>query len=201
MEEIINKITFLEDKMDLITQNYQFVIGTFIGVLGIAIAIAGGALVVLAKSWFDKKVEKELREVNEEISKLRNALIETNNDVIKYKKENLILSEQINKIVIGGGSKTSGYTHLKDGTHICYLKHKVSIRQSSEETYYFPCSFEDDEVIPSINVINNKNILATIEKVTSGSITISFENITGLKTTEEFEVSVIVLGRFTNKIK
>jgi hypothetical protein len=187
MEEITNKLVNLEEKINLINQNTQFSINLFIGILGIAIAIAGVALYKLAKMWVAENVDKELREIRKELNDLKN--------------ENIELNKKLSKVVSGGGYGGNGFTHLGDGTHICYLKYNVSISYSCVLDYVFPCAFEDDsQVIPTVNVLNNKNIVATIEKVRAGGISILFQNVNNLNSAEEFEVSIIAIGKF-NKTK
>lgn len=61
------QIDFLTDKVDLINQNIQFNINTFLTVLAIALAIAGGAAIVLAKYLFNKRFEEEAKKIDEKI--------------------------------------------------------------------------------------------------------------------------------------
>lgn len=113
-----------------------------------------------------------------------------------------MLSEHINKIVRSGGNRGYGFTHLSDGTHICYLRCKASIEYACVLNYTFPCAFEDSsEVIPSVNIINNRNITATIEKVHCGGISILVKKVNNTEDIEEFEVSIIAIGRFKDKNK
>lgn len=63
------QIDFLTHKIDLINQNIQFNINTFLTVLAIALAIAGGAAIIIAKYLFNKKFEEESNKIDDKIKK------------------------------------------------------------------------------------------------------------------------------------
>lgn len=67
------QIDFLAEKINLINQNIQFNISTFLTVLTIGLAIAGGAAIVIAKYLFDKRFEEETKKLD---IKIKNTIAE-----------------------------------------------------------------------------------------------------------------------------
>lgn len=187
MEKLATKVSFLEDKINLINQNSQFNITLMWTIFGVSIAIAGASLVILARSWIDKCVKNELKKINKEVEEL--------------KVSNNMLIKKINNMVKSEISDNSGFLYLDNGLQICYFKYQDSIKSSCVKTYMFPISFKPNtNVIPTVNVVNSSNIVANIFYVDSTKIQISFTNLNSSQEETDIEISVIAIGSSRNKL-
>lgn len=174
MPDINLKINALSDKINTINQNVQFNITLIWSIAAVVVAIVGFAIYFITKEWTKKCVKKELEEMQ--------------NDINVLKKNTMINSW------VGPGC---GYIHFQDGTHICYLKPNLSITNSCVQRFVFPCTFkEQSEICPVINVLNNKNVIATIDSVDAGGISILFTVLDKSQTVNNFKISILAIGKF-----
>ncbi|WP_251860382.1 hypothetical protein [Clostridium sp. Marseille-Q2269] len=174
MQNINLEIDALSDKINTINQNVQFNITLMWAIAAVVVAIVGFAIYFITKEWTKKCVKKELEEMR--------------NDINILKKNTMINS---------GGVPGCGYIHFHDGTHICYLKCNVSITKSCVQRFVFPCAFNKEaEICPTINILNNKNVIATIESVDAGGIHVLFTVLDKSQTVNNLKISILAIGKF-----
>lgn len=193
MEELVQHILSLDSKVNLVNQNVQFNISLMWAIFGVSIAIAGAALVILARTWVDKSVKRELNLVTTEVENLK----KSTND-IQLTVDNII--NKNNNLIISSGGDGWGYIHFCEGTHICYLRTKVEVKHKCVRSFIFPIAFDnDDRVVPTVSVLNSKDIIANVESVTEGGISVIFNSLSSSQAVENIEVSIMAIGKFENK--
>ncbi|MCQ2010532.1 hypothetical protein NOM01_10945 [Sporolactobacillus sp. STSJ-5] len=174
----------LDHEIDLIQNNVNFSLELTWTILGVVVAIIGVALYFLSKLWVEKRVDKTLESLT--------------NSVKGLEKSSDDFNQRLNKMIVGNGASGWGYTHLEDGTHICYLKAKAPDHSCSVK-YSFPCAFnKKEDVIPTISMLNSQYVSACIESFDAGGITVVFDIPDKVKTINEDEtmVSIIAIGKF-----
>jgi hypothetical protein len=61
------QVNFLSDRINFINETLKFNIGTFLTVLAIGLALAGGAAIVMAKYLFNKRFDEEAKKIDNKI--------------------------------------------------------------------------------------------------------------------------------------
>lgn len=75
IEKIQEQLEYLSDKIDLINNNLQFNINMFLAIIGVALVISGGALMILVKNIVNKRVNDELDKIDIRIENITRKII------------------------------------------------------------------------------------------------------------------------------
>lgn len=153
MDNIGDKISFLEDKINLINQNVQFNINLTWTLFGVIIATAGAALVFLAKILVDKVVKKELSIMEERILKS----IKNNPEYINISGETIfqIQSGNILENNVLSNIISIGFIIRIDEKYNLEFPPRVDIYYENRDDHI--CKLDDFEIFTSKN--ENFNII------------------------------------------
>lgn len=93
LEQLKIQIDNLSEKINLINSNIQFNINTFLTIVGVALVIAGGALMLLVKNIVNKRFNEEIKNIDnqrdkkiEEATNKINKIISNKDELLGYEK-------------------------------------------------------------------------------------------------------------------